>query len=145
MQTGGAPHSEKARELEREFQEFADAATSFVKQASTAGAMSYRGEAGAVEDNVSLTKKVFSKWSVEIILTVYSLKSAGFGEIKRVLHGITSQVLSKKLRDLEGLGFIQREVLRSKPPKVKYSLSKKGELLAKLGEPVILYLRKSVG
>ncbi|MDG7008713.1 MAG: helix-turn-helix transcriptional regulator [Nitrososphaerota archaeon] len=133
------------RLLEAEFQEFAEAATAFVKRASEDGAVSYRGEPRSVKDNVSLTKKVFSKWSVELILAIYSLRTAGFGDLKRLLHGITSQVLSKKLRDLEELGFVQREVIQSRPAKVRYSLSKKGELLAQIGEPVILYLRRSLG
>lgn len=132
------------RELDVKFREFAETATSFVREASSLAAVSYRGEPGSVKDNVNVTKKVFSKWSVEIILSIYSLRSAGFGDLKRLLHGISSQVLSKKLRDLEGLGFLRREVIRSRPPKVKYSLSPKGELLAKIGEPVVLYLRKSI-
>jgi DNA-binding HxlR family transcriptional regulator len=132
-------------ELEAKFQEFAETATAFVREASALGAVSRRGEPGTVRDNVGVAKKVFSKWSVEIILTVYSLESAGFGDLKRLLGGITSQVLSKKLRELEELGFLRREVIRSKPAKVRYSLSKRGELLAKIGEPVILYLRESVG
>lgn len=132
-------------QLEAEFQDFAETATAFVRRASARGAVSRRGEPGSVKDNVDVTKKVFSKWSVEIILAIYSLRVAGFGDLKRLLRGVTSQVLSKKLRDLEGLGFVQREVIRGRPPKVRYSLSKKGELLAKIGEPVILYLRKSVG
>ncbi|MDE1857839.1 MAG: helix-turn-helix transcriptional regulator [Thaumarchaeota archaeon] len=131
--------------LESQFQEYAESATAFVRRTSARGALSYRGEQRSVKDNVSIAKKVFSKWSVEIILTIYSLKSAGFGDLRRLLPGITSQVLSRKLRDLEGLGFVQREVIRARPAKVRYSLSKKGELLAKIGEPVIIYLRKSVG
>ena len=141
----GAAPSGRDGSLEAEFHEFAEVATAFVRKASATGALSYRGEPRSVEDNVSITKKVFSKWSVEIILTTYSLKAVGFGDLRRLLHGIRSQVLSRKLRDLEELGFIRREVIRSRPPKVRYSLSREGEVLAKIGEPVILYLRKSVG
>lgn len=143
--TGPASASGGAMQLEKEFREFAESATAFVKRASALGAVSYRGETGSVKHNVSVAKKVFSKWSVEIILTTYSLKSAGFGDLKRLLSGITSQVLSRKLRDLEELGFIKKEVIRVRPQKVKYSLSGRGELLAKIGEPVILYLRESIG
>ena len=130
--------------LEKRFQNFGDSATTFVREVSAEGAFSYRGEPSAVKGNVNITKKVFSKWSIEILMSTYSLKSVGFGDLKRLLSGISSRVLSKKLKDLEELGFIQRKVVESRPPKVRYTLSKKGEVLAKLGEPVILYLRKSI-
>jgi DNA-binding HxlR family transcriptional regulator len=98
-----------------------------------------------VKLNVNITKKVFSKWSIEILMSTYSLKAVGFGDLKRLLSGVSSRVLSKKLKDLEDLGLIEREVIESRPPKVRYTLSKRGEVLARLGEPVILYLRESMG
>ena len=107
--------------------------------------MSYRGELNAVKDNLDVMKKVFSKWSIEIILSTYSLESVGFGDLRRLMKGISSRVLSKKLKDLEELGLIERSVIRSRPPRVRYTLSERGELLAKLGEPVIMYLRNSAG
>ena len=131
--------------FQEEFREFGETATAFVRKVSAQGAVSYRGEPSSVKHNVDTTKRVFSKWSVEIILSIYSLKSAGFGDLKRLLRGISSQVLSKRLRDLEELGFLEREVVTASPPKVRYTLSAKGELLAKIGEPVILYLQRSVG
>ena len=129
--------------LERKFREFGEVASAFVRQVSAEEGASYRGEASTVKYNLSMMKKVFSKWSIEIILAAYSLESVGFGDLKRLLSGISSRVLSKKLKDLEELGFLEREVIQSHPPKVRYTLSKKGELLAKIGEPVILYLRES--
>ncbi len=145
---GTSPPAAKAVEmesLEQKFQEFGEVASGFVRQVSAEVGLSYRGETSTVEDNLSLMKKVFSKWSIEIILSTYSLKSVGFGDLKRLLNGISSRVLSKKLKDLEELGFLEREVIESRPPKVRYTLSRKGEVLAKLGEPVIIYLRESVG
>ena len=141
------PVSETPRveSLDEKFLEFGEVASAFVREASSAGAVSRRGELSSLKVNVNTTKKVFSKWSIEIILSTYSMKSLGFGDLKRLLNGISSRVLSKKLKDLEELGFIRREVLESRPPKVRYTLSEKGELLAKLGEPVVLYLRYSIG
>ena len=143
---GSTPYANLREEsLEKKFVEFGEAASAFVRDVSTAGALSYRGEPNAVRFNVNITKKVFSKWSIEIIMSTYSLRSLGFGDLKRLLNGISSRVLSKKLKDLEELGFLEREVIESRPPKVKYTLSRRGEVLARLGEPVILYLRESIG
>ena len=138
---GAATSSEK---IERRFTEFGEAASEFVRTVSAEEGITYRGEASAVKDNLDVMKKVFGKWSIEIILSTYSMESVGFGDLRRLLKGISSRVLSKKLKDLEELGFLERNVIESKPPKVRYTLSKKGELLAKLGEPVILYLRNSM-
>jgi len=136
---------EDGESLESRFREFGEAASEFVRAVSAERGISYRGEANSVKDNLNVMKKVFGKWSVEIILSTYSLKSVGFGDLKRLLDGISSRVLSKKLKDLEELGFLERKVIESRPPKVRYTLSRKGELVAKLGEPVILYLRNSIG
>lgn len=130
--------------LEDKFVGFGEVASAFVREVSAVGAVSYRGEPSSVRVNLDVTKKVFSKWSVEIIMLTYSMKSVGFGDLKRLLNPISSRVLSKKLKDLEELGFLEREVLESRPPKVRYALSERGEVLARLGEPVILYLRKSL-
>jgi DNA-binding HxlR family transcriptional regulator len=130
--------------VDRKFHEFGETASAFVRDVSAVASMSYRGETSSVKVNVNITKKVFSKWSIEILMSTYSLKSVGFGDLKRILNGISSRVLSKKLKDLEELGFIEREVIVSRPPKVRYTLSKRGEVLARLGEPVIMYLRQSI-
>ena len=140
------PESAKSGEaVERLFRDFGDRASEFVRLVSAEEGVSYRGEANSVKDNLNVMKKIFGKWSIEIILLTYSLKSVGFGELRRLLNGISSRVLSKKLKDLEELGVLERSVIESRPPRVRYALSKKGELLAKLGEPVILYLRNAVG
>jgi len=133
-----------AESVEKRFMEFGEAASEFVKLVSAEEGISYRGDADAVKDNLNVMKKIFGKWSIEIILSTYSLKSVGFGDLRRLLLGISSRVLSRKLKDLEELGFLERNVIESRPPKVRYTLSKKGEVLAKLGEPVILYLRNSM-
>ena len=136
--------SVSTEKVESRFRDFGEAASEFVRLVSAEGGISYRGEPSAVKDNLNVMKKVFGKWSIEIILSTYSMKSVGFGDLRRLLQGISSRVLSKKLKDLEELGFLERRVVESKPPRVRYTLSKKGELLAKLGEPVILYLRNSM-
>jgi len=139
-----AERTMSSEKIESRFRDFGEAASEFVRIVSAEEGITYRGEASAVKDNLNVMKKVFGKWSIEIILSTYSMKSVGFGDLRRLLKGISSRVLSKKLKDLEELGFLQRSVIESKPPRVRYTLSKKGELLAKLGEPVVMYLRNSM-
>lgn len=131
-----------AEVLEDRFGEFGQKASEFVRELSAIHDFSYMGDrTKSLEDNVKVTKKVFSKWSIEILVSVYSMKAVGFSDLKRLLSGISSRILSQKLKDLEELGLLERKVIEARPPSVRYTLSRRGETLARMGEPVILYLR----
>ncbi len=60
-----------------------------------------------------------------------------FGELRRLMPGITQRMLTKQLRALEEDGLITRKVYAEVPPRVEYALSQTGERL----RPVIDILR----
>ena len=60
-----------------------------------------------------------------------------YNELKRAVGNVTQRMLTKQLRELEGDGLIERKVYPVVPPRVEYSLSKKGRTL----EPILLALR----
>lgn len=60
-----------------------------------------------------------------------------FGELQRLMSGITRRMLTLSLRELEEAGIVHREVYKQVPPKVEYSLTQYGRSL----EPVISSLR----
>lgn len=95
--------------------------------------------------NLRIARIVFSKWSVDILALLYTNRFIGFQELRKGLRTISSRVLSLKLKQMEGLGLVQRAVLQTRPPRVQYSLTEKGLKVAKLGEPVFLYLRFTEG
>lgn len=68
------------------------------------------------------------KWK-GIILYHLLEKTYRFGELKKVMPGITQRMLTKQLRELESDGIINRKVYAQVPPKVEYSLTKIGESL----------------
>lgn len=49
-----------------------------------------------------------------------------FGELQASLTGISTRTLAKKLKVLEMEGLISREEFSEKPPRVEYTLTKKG-------------------
>ena len=67
------------------------------------------------------------KWKILILWYVAFYKVQRFGELMRRLDGITQSSLTKSLRELEGDGFLRREVYGEIPPRVEYSLTEMGE------------------
>ncbi len=95
--------------------------------------------------NLKIAKTVFSKWSIEILTILYGGRSVGYADLKRALRGITSRVLSEKLKKLELSGLLKREIVGGRPPRTTYSLTETGVTVAKLGEPVFIYLAYKEG
>ena len=50
-----------------------------------------------------------------------------YGELKKDIPHITHKMLTSQLRELEEEGFISREVFAVVPPKVEYSITKRGK------------------
>ena len=94
----------------------------------------------AAKVNLKLAKTVFSKWSIEIMTILYSVRVSSYGDLRRALRGVSSRVLSEKLKRLEQGGLVRREILDGRPPRTNYSLTDDGITVAKLGEPVFLFL-----
>lgn len=55
------------------------------------------------------------------------VKPRRFGELETSLSGISTRTLSNKLKMLEDEGLIARKEYKAHPPKVEYSLTRKGE------------------
>ncbi|MFX1250049.1 MAG: winged helix-turn-helix transcriptional regulator [Promethearchaeota archaeon] len=67
------------------------------------------------------------RWTLRIIAHFMSVESLRFGELKRLINGISPKVLTERLRDLAAAGIILREVDKGTTPiKVEYSLTTKG-------------------
>ena len=72
-----------------------------------------------------------NKWTA---LTIGAL-SAGpkrFGELRRILDGITQKMLTQTLRALERDGLVTRTMYPSIPPRVDYELTELGHTVSKL-------------
>ena len=67
-------------------------------------------------------KMLGCKWKVLIIRDLLT-GTKRFCELKKSVKGITQKVLTAKLRELEELGLVNREVYQQTPPKVEYSLT----------------------
>ena len=76
---------------------------------------------------VSTIQKILGgKWKLKILWQI-SKGAVRFNELQRRLGKITTKTLTQQLRELEGDGFLHREIYKEIPPKVEYSLTEFGE------------------
>jgi DNA-binding HxlR family transcriptional regulator len=76
---------------------------------------------------ITYTISIFEgKWKWLIIWVLSEEGTIRYGQLKRFLPGITHKMLSQQLKDLEKLELINRKAYSQIPPKVEYSLTKKG-------------------
>jgi DNA-binding HxlR family transcriptional regulator len=69
---------------------------------------------------------VTSKWGV-LILVALSERSLRWGELRRVVEGISEKMLAQTLKTLEADGFVDRAAQPTIPPRVDYSLTERGK------------------
>lgn len=136
-----APPAPEEDELQARFREFAHACSAFSREVLDASPEGVVPHANHIRLNLQIARTVFSKWSVEIASLLYTEKRMGFQDLKNALGRISARVLSTKLKRLEKLGLVRREVLDTRPPRTSYSLTEKGLTASKLGEPMYLFLR----
>jgi DNA-binding HxlR family transcriptional regulator len=75
------------------------------------------------------------KWKA-LILWEISVKPRRFGELKRLLPGISEKMLIQQLREMETDGIVHREVFHEVPPRVEYSQTGAGASLNKALGPL---------
>ncbi|MFF2086939.1 winged helix-turn-helix transcriptional regulator [Nocardia sp. NPDC058176] len=73
---------------------------------------------------------VFSRWTTPILWSLDNFGRQRFGELERRIGGITSKVLTQRLRQLERDGLVLRTYHPEMPPRVEYEISELGRSLA---------------
>src|SRR5215831_7346246 len=78
---------------------------------------------------VKLTADIIGgKWK-PLILFYLEGRTRRFGELRRLIPGLTKKMLTQHLRELERDEIVHRKVYAEVPPKVEYSLTRHGESL----------------
>ncbi|MEE6257704.1 winged helix-turn-helix transcriptional regulator [Plantactinospora sonchi] len=86
---------------------------------------------------------VGGKWKV-LILWALNEQVCRFGELRRLVPGVTEKVLASHLREMETDGIVHREVYDEVPPRVEYSLTPLGVSLNDALEPLGAWGREHV-
>lgn len=82
------------------------------------------------------------KWKVLILWALHEYPHRRFGELRRVLPGITEKVLASHLRELEADGVVHRVSYDEVPPRVEYSLTEDGMRLNDALQPLSAWGRE---
>ena len=80
----------------------------------------------------NVLSRVGDKWSMLVLFTIESNDTQRFKELQRNIPDISQKMLTATLKMLEADGLIRREVFPEVPPRVEYSLTKKGKSLLPL-------------
>jgi DNA-binding HxlR family transcriptional regulator len=75
------------------------------------------------------------KWK-PLILFYLGHGKRRFGELRRLVSGVSEKMLIQQLRELQADGIIERVDFREIPPKVEYSLTSLGRSLAMALHPL---------
>jgi DNA-binding HxlR family transcriptional regulator len=75
------------------------------------------------------------KWKAVILWELHEGPKR-FGELRRLIAGISEKMLIQQLRELELDGLVDRHVFHEVPPKVEYSLTALGKALNKAMGPL---------
>ena len=90
--------------------------------------MSERVYRCAVEATVQVAG---GKWK-PLIIHYLADGTKRFGELRKLIGGITQRSLTMQLRELEENGIVSREIFAEVPPRVEYTLTSYGKTLTPL-------------
>lgn len=80
----------------------------------------------------NVLSRVGDKWLMLVLFTLESNNNQRFKELQRNIPDISQKMLATTLKMLEADGLILRVAFSEIPPRVEYSLTKKGESLLPL-------------
>ena len=78
--------------------------------------------------NMSIAIDLLSgKWQLKILICLCQAKTIRFNDLKRMLPGISNNMLSQCLKQFEKYKIVERKQYEEIPPRVEYSLTEIGK------------------
>lgn len=84
----------------------------------------------------SLLNQLSGTWTTYILWFLHQNKTLRFGELRRKIDGISTKVLTERLRMLESMEIVYRHYEPTIPPQVTYGLTDRGKELTKALTPL---------
>lgn len=83
-----------------------------------------------------LLSQISGQWTLYLIWVLDSKGALRFGELRRNVDGISTKMLTERLRLLESLELVHRHYEPTIPPQVTYSLTERGKQLSRTLDPI---------
>ena len=77
----------------------------------------------------AIFRYIGGKWKLKVLCTLHYNEVLRYGEIKRMVKGVSPTMLANSLRELEEDGLISRTIYDEMPVRVEYSLTEAGKTL----------------
>ncbi|WP_276355045.1 winged helix-turn-helix transcriptional regulator [Cohnella caldifontis] len=91
--------------------------------------------------NIAQTLNIIGdRWTLLILHEVLAGHHS-FNQIKRALQGLSSRLLSERLKYLEAAGLLRAELVSEHPPRFRYALTESGQALEHVFNALILWGR----
>jgi len=90
---------------------------------------SRRGTAEECRNIAGHLSWIGGRWTLPVVVTLGD-GTLRFNQLKRAVSGISQQMLTRTLKDLERDGMVSRTVHPTVPPQVEYTLTALGQSLA---------------
>lgn len=90
----------------------------------------------------SVSDYLSKKWTMSIIITIGNFGNLRFNDLLKRIEGTTAKMLSHRLKELKEENIIARKSFNEIPPRVEYSLTKKGQKLTRALLPLINWVEK---
>ncbi len=87
-------------------------------------------------------KLIGGKWTILILRDLFT-GTKRFGELRKSLIGVSPKTLSGRLRYLEKEGIVARKIYPEVPPRVEYTLTKRGKSLGAIIESMRVWGEKN--
>jgi DNA-binding HxlR family transcriptional regulator len=78
-----------------------------------------------------LVNQISGQWTLYIIWILDTQGSLRFGDLRRKVEGISTKVLTERLRMLEAIALVHRHHEPTMPPQVTYTLTERGKELSR--------------
>lgn len=92
----------------------------------------------------NILARISDKWSMLILFTIEQNSTMRFKELHRAIPDISEKMLTSSLRTLEEDGYISRKVYAEVPPRVEYTLTKRGKSLLPHIKVLILWAKDNM-
>lgn len=85
----------------------------------------------------NILSRIGDKWSMLVLYTLSQQSVCRFNQLQRSIPDISQKMLTSTLKTLEADGIVDRKVYPEVPPRVEYSISKRGDTLLPILQDLI--------